>query len=476
MCVIYTKTLRADDHIYPTIKKNFSCFPMITDKRNRAELRSLKSVGIGRKVGVVLLCSVYILGVTSNLYLTRINPDLRDILFLLTGFDIIIVGVYLIIICRIVQRRLFKHNVLFYMYAVSILFIQVYFHKLDMTIYMRLCAYIISGFFLFVIIGQILYFERYLLDNFLKFVAYSCAFLGATAIISNFGAPTFFSLPFSDKFHYGVLGLHGTGGILEHPNTLGTEMLFGIGCSCYLFMRERKYIYLILLAFAGCGLLLGFHRGPWLAFFLAVSVCTVSIFNIPRRKLLIYYSISALMVYAILFGLYEYALKSDILYGFLRIEQRMSGRGEMWPIAIELIEKSPYKGYGFLSSDYLRWMYVWYDPGTSGFHNVILDTALGSGMLVCFFYVLLLIIPFLRALFWSEDSDLKKLLIFITAAILVSVCFVNYNIGGLRSTSMLVAILLGVAYNAGREKKVESFVEKKMPIGVFPDYHLQPKR
>jgi len=405
---------------------------------------------------IILLGSLYITAVASNLYIAKINPSIRDYLYLLTFLLLLITVVCLTNVYMFMKQALARHNVACYLYAISIIIIQLFFHKLDLGLYVRLIGYLASAFLTYIMLAQLLYHDPDLLTIWIKIVAFTSGILALTAIASNLGLNNLFGIPFSDKYDYGVLGLHGTGGILEHPNTLGTEMLLGIACSLYLANRSKaKTVYKFILLLCIFGLFLGMHRGPWLAGGIALIFYFGSKQGLNTK--LIYFLILAIGATILLFMFYQYVQTSELLIKLFRIKQGLSGREILWPFGLHLIKMAPLIGYGFLKSSSVKWEYgndiiLKYAPESS-FHNVFIDTAIHSGLIVTFFYMLVFIIPVYRLLSCKEKSTLKNMLVFISIAVLVSINFVNYSIGGLRSTSLAMSVFLGVANASSHVKR-----------------------
>jgi len=401
-----------------------------------------------RQFGTILLISLYITAVAGNLFIAKLNPSIRNVLYFLTLLQLLITVVCLTNVYVFVKQSLSMHNVAFYLYALSLIIIQLFFHRLELGMYVRLIGYLASGFLSYIILAQLLSHDQYLLNKWIKIIAFTSGILALTAIISNLGLSSLFGIPFSDKYYYGILGLYGTGGILEHPNTLGTEMLLGVACSLYLMNRDKKKtIYKLLFFLSLFGLFLGMHRGPWLASGVALIYFIFSKKGITSK--LFYFLILPVGAVALLFILYQYVQTNEFLIRLFRINQGLSGREVLWPFAINLIKMQPIKGYGFLSSPDLKWEYenstiLKYAPESS-FHNVFIDTALQSGLMVMFFYMLLFITPLYRVVSLKKVSPLKNLLLFTSVAMVISVIFVNYSIGGLRSTSLAMSVFLGVA-------------------------------
>ena len=141
----------------------------------------------------------------------------------------------------------------------------------------------------------------------------------------------------------------------------------------------------------------------------------------------------------------------DLLNLFLRLDGNiLSYRGILWVFGLDLIKNNPLVGYGFLQSSNELAHSGLLDtiPTLSAgapFHSTFIDNAVDSGLLSIFIYSMLFITPIIRARkYWPEKTQ-AKLIVAICYGILISAIFINYNIGGVRSVSITIAILLGLA-------------------------------
>ncbi len=136
---------------------------------------------------------------------------------------------------------------------------------------------------------------------------------------------------------------------------------------------------------------------------------------------------------------------------YLRMERGLSGRDVAWQYAFSLIEEQPWTGHGFGSSGELSaaGRKLLRTSGYSGagttFHNTFITKAVEEGLIVVFFYALLYVVPLIRickATPYPREQQLVRSVLVLT---LTASLFRDYNIGGVRSTSMMVAVFLGLA-------------------------------
>ena len=347
-----------------------------------------------------------------------------------------------------VPRQALGANKYLIVYLLALSVVQVFLHHLTIGSYLRLSGYILTAVLAYLLLAYRVYRDSNLCGLLLRSMAILSAVLGMTAILSSMGFSSFLALSLSEKTNVHILGVHATGGILGHPLTLGTQMVLGLGIALYLLRQSKTMVNAVMLVLICAGLLLSMARGAWLA-------ATVGLFyymlptSILRRRTLAFVVLPVIAV-LVFSQVYQYAHSSPFFSRALRIESGLSKRDILWMFALGLFRQSPLTGHGFLSSDRLIREYGLYKSlhlqiGTS-FHNNFIDTAVQSGIVVLLSYMLLFLVPMYRLVRSTTiDDDLRKLLLFACVVVLVSIQFVNYNIGGLRLTSLSASILLGMA-------------------------------
>ncbi|MHA1381555.1 MAG: O-antigen ligase family protein [Candidatus Helarchaeota archaeon] len=398
--------------------------------------------------------------IANDLEIISETPGLLNIMYFITLFVLLVT---VIIITKILKvkftKKSLKANKYLFYFVISILLIQFIFHYLKLFSAIKVIAYCATALFTYYLLAYLIVKNEKIFINFFKIVAFSSAILAIFSILSNLGFNNFLGLPFSDKSYYSFLGLHATGGIIDHPLTLGTQMIFGLGTSAYLFyinnIIKKKLIYAFLFILCSIGMVLSMARGSWLG--LSVGIMFIILVRSKPKFLLINTIITLIIITVSLVALYNYAEESPVLRKALRIEQGASGREETWPFAWNLIYKNPILGYGFDSLSDLKWIYSYGKIDKSpdaGFHNNFLNMGLQSGLISSFFYLMLFIIPIYKLLTLNMNKYLKNTLIFISIAVFINVFFVTYSIGGLRSTSLSVGIFFGIANLENNIKKI----------------------
>ncbi len=136
---------------------------------------------------------------------------------------------------------------------------------------------------------------------------------------------------------------------------------------------------------------------------------------------------------------------------YLRLERGLSGRDVAWLYAFSLVEEKPWTGHGFETSGELseQGRKLLRKSGYSGagttFHNTFITKAVELGMIAAFIYTLLYIVPLIRICKPTDYVHEQQLVRSIIVLTLTASIFRDYNIGGVRSTAMMVAVFWGLA-------------------------------
>ena len=402
-----------------------------------------------RVVDIALFSLVYVFCIFTNLFVFRYEPQFREVYYIFAFLALLVLILHLLYVYGFPRAaQVFRANRLFFLYATSVLVVQLFFHRLDAALYVRLMAYMATGFVAYIVLAELLSSNPDLLNRWLGINAYACGLLAIFAILANIGFDEIWGLPLSKKFgKYQVFGIQATGGILNKPNNLGAQMLIGVGCSLYLFSKKKSLTNTTLLGLCMTGLILSLGRGPWLG----ATVGFIYLFFLKKNlsNKAIFFVVLPMFTILILSLLYRYMQEVELAVALLRLRTGISGREVLWPFALSLIAKSPFTGYGFLSASDLKYEYgsslvLRYAPDSS-FHNNFIDVAAQSGVVVTLLYLALFIVPISRLLASDLDQQLKRTLLFITISMFVAANFVNYNIGGLRATSLSLSVFLGIA-------------------------------
>lgn len=371
-----------------------------------------------------------------------------DVIVLLTLVlsTAIIVQAKRVSLSKVFQKKYLYIVFLLFFLIIAVLSTGVSFSKLFLII-----AYATTGLLSFQFLGYIILKDEEIFKVLLKTVVYSSLFVCFTALISFTGINGIFGLTFSEKFGAYSLGpINATAGVLEHPNTFGTILVFTIGALIYMRQEFNNVLYWALFGTFCFFLFTTFTRGPWAAFF-GAFVFTKIYGKIPRWG---FYVISIFMLLIISFSSVPQVtgFQNETLNSLFRVDQGLSGRGVMWPFAFALIINQPLLGYGFRSSSAVKNAFasddiLRYAPD-SAFHNTFITTAVELGLIIGIFYFIVFFKSF-DNIYKSKISKRKKnFLVFTSVTILLSVMAVDYNIGGLRSVSLLLSIFLGAAYQS----------------------------
>ena len=196
-------------------------------------------------------------------------------------------------------------------------------------------------------------------------------------------------------------------GGLSHPNSTANKAVLSIALMVSLLSyRWARFKYLLLpLLFSFSTLLLTGSR-TWLAVSLAIMGLAVwRELNIKSRALLISGTMTLVgLVGLILINELDGNFIDSALSGISRSGKSeeiysMTGRAELWEVVREKIADSPLFGVGYGCQRYAIEDHYWV---TRHAHNLILNTALGSGVIGAAFLIFLLLSQIGRALFRDE--------------------------------------------------------------------------
>lgn len=399
------------------------------------------------KISSILLLFTYSFSIFTALYLVEINKSIEPIFYAITLFGLLVFSLYLISNTKkALVLDIFKNNKVIIIYCASLLLLQFVFHGFNIA-GIRLVITLFSALLAYVFIGGLLHYHQPIFIKFMKIILFSTVLLSFFSILSNFGISKFIFLPMSEKYGaYGISGLHATGGIIEHPNKMGGQILIALG-ALILFRKNlimQKFLLLILLL----GLFLSFGRGGWLGAFIGF----LAILSITKSRNKNFIKLKPILVsiavISIMFISWSFLKNSQTVNSLLRVDRGTSGRDIMWVYAVSKAVEKPLTGYGFRSDTYLKEISTGEFgniAAQSGWHNVFISHLTQFGILGLLLYLSIFLIPMYRLYKSSVPIVYKKSLLFIIVAMFVAANFTAYNIGGLRSMPLAMSIVLGVA-------------------------------
>jgi len=414
----------------------------------------------------VLLTFTYCMAILSNVTSVKTKVHLQNALYIATFLSLCLSTAYLWKRYRLRQPGyVLCANRYLLLYLLLLLAIQAIFHDLGAGLYIQLAGYIATAILAYVILPALMLPNRNLLIAWTRIVAAASAMLSLFGVISQFGLETIAGIPFATKTvrSYTILGIHATGGILDHPIRLGTQSVLGLAASLYLLRRRGSALNFALLTLNAVGIFISVSRAAWLA---AMVGLLYAFFARTRNKGRISaYLLAPLAVGLLLLFAYGLASRWPFLGNALRLEYGLSNRELTWPFAASMIRLRPLVGYGFLSSEAVKKAYGGgVLPKTAldaSFENNFIDTAVQSGVIVSVLYALAFLVPIHRAFHSRLEPNLRRLLVHASIAVMISALFTNYNIGGLRSTSLAAAVFLGLS-NLSRSRVINAY-DKESP-------------
>ncbi|NEO91215.1 MAG: O-antigen ligase family protein, partial [Moorea sp. SIO3G5] len=145
---------------------------------------------------------------------------------------------------------------------------------------------------------------------------------------------------------------------------------------------------------------------------------------------------------------------ADALLGAIGKDATLTGRTELWPFVLDMIEKQPWLGYGYGSfwngfngeSAYVWRAVLWPAPNA---HNGLLDLWLALGILGVSIYLIGFSFSLLRAIAWlrvSKTSENLWPLLFLTYTVLANITetsvMIQNNIFWVLYTSVALSVLI----------------------------------
>jgi O-antigen ligase len=334
-----------------------------------------------------------------------------------------------------------------HLFTVSFVLVCVGFHdrsRLDQVIIYTLVAYATYALLPLVILN-----DARLFGTFARLVAISSGLLAVPSLFGALGFQSLAGIPLRVKQHYAAFsGIAASGGIFEHPEGHALQMAAGMIACIYVISRSGGLIYYLSFSLALMGLIISQGRAAMLG--LLVALAFVLLPELFRRSRLFFLgSLTALLI--IPFLIWTQFSDVPVVGSYLRVERGLSGRVEAWQFAISLVEEKPWTGHGFLASSELTELHkkLLRKSGFSGagttFHNTFISKSVDLGIIVACTYALLYLVPLFRICQPSRYPREQQFVRSMVLLCLTTALFRDYNIGGVRSTTILGAVFLGMA-------------------------------
>jgi len=261
-------------------------------------------------------------------------------------------------------------------------------------------------------------------------------------------------------------------GTLGNPDYLSTFLAFVIIATINLLINEKRKNQQVLYAIQ---ILLGFHClwqvGATQGFAIAIlGICLIALFFLAhsRNRKLVLYSFSTVLSFIGLLVLLAVSNRGPLKS--LIYESSIERRGELWKIAWNMIQHSPFVGFGMDSYGHEYRIYrdaeIVQSSGinrvSNSAHNIFLDLAVGGGVFLSLSYLIVLIFTIqvsLKNIFNSKEFDFNYVTLFsiwmgFNLASLISVNVIGISIWGFICSGLLVG------YNPNRETIVNLYRHK----------------
>lgn len=295
------------------------------------------------------------------------------------------------------------------------------------------------------------------LEFFYEVFTVCAAVTAISGFASYLGFKTFFFLPLAVKDVYANFsGFAAVGGIVENPLVFGVFMFLALALTAYrTFQRPSGSRYILIALFAGA-LIASQARGGLLAL-------SITIFLAFCPRLFIRSGWRLLLLVPILFGAVSLAYVTVTLVpglsSLFRVQMGLSDRAVIWTATAFMILRQPWFGYGFgTSSDFVRSigdvMTQLGGQPVAAVHNTYLTNAFEQGLLCSTVYVALYLLPVWAVAQSNMSASDKRFFIGMGLGILVANIWLDNNYGGMRITSLMLTVLMGLAYQFATAKDV----------------------
>lgn len=310
-------------------------------------------------------------------------------------------------------------------------------------------AYTIVAYATYLLVPLCLLLDRRLFDAFVKLVAVGSAVLAIPCYVGALGIDYVAGIPLSNKYAYSQFsGIIASGGIFEHAEGLSLQMAIGLFCCIYAWRKSGNLLYAGCLVMTFAGLAVSQGRGA--IFGVLVAIAFYMLPELFRRSQPLFLGSLA---FFLLFPFLIWPQLANIpgVADYLRLERGLSGRDVAWLYAIDLVKEKPWTGHGFETAGELSeaghklLRASGYSGAGTTFHNTFITKAVELGLVATFFYSLIYVVALLRTCTPSKYVLQQHLIRSMVVLTLTASVFRDYNVGGVRSTTILVAVFLGLA-------------------------------
>ena len=314
----------------------------------------------------------------------------------------------------------------------------------------QVIMYSLFGYATYLLLPMVFVIDHRVWNIFVKWVALLSAALAIPSFWGAIGLSSFFGLPLRLKHSYANFsGIIASAGLFEHAEGHAFQMAIGMVCSWYAIRRGGRIgIYTVCLVMTTLGLVISQGRAS--IFGIGIVVLLGLLPPLFRHSRILLFSTLAVTL-CFPFLILPQLKQIPVLGSYLRIERGLSGREEAWRFALTAITEKPWTGHGFMAStqfteeEHQTLRRSGFSGAGTTFHNTYITKSVDLGLIVTGIYTLLYLIPLSRICApttYEHDQTLIRnmLILALTASI-----FRDYNVGGIRSTTMLGTLFFGMA-------------------------------
>lgn len=253
--------------------------------------------------------------------------------------------------------------------------------------------------------------------------------------------------------------------VLTNPNAFGEFAFISLWIAVYFFLKYsksilRKNIYLSLILIAVTALGVSLSRTAMLMSLVLFGVLFVYAGNYNKRiKKTLYLSLSVILAtLAVLF-----IIKPEFMLNFLRLNQGLTGRADLWRFLIRSILNKPFVGVGFGNSSlFIAGQGLF---SVSSAHNLYLGLLLEMGLLAFLILMFWAFKKMLKGFYYIQYTHKYKIELSLLSGFLLAFFigqFFEFSFFKISSINTFVLMVLALLYSLKKEVRNEGLKKIKV--------------
>jgi O-antigen ligase len=319
-------------------------------------------------------------------------------------------------------------------------------------------GYVLVGYAAYAVLPPMLLASDRWVEHLLGLIVRLSLVLAVTVLVGGVGYDHLFGIPLRVKESYAQFsGFAASGGVFQHPAAAGITLATALVAAAHLRRRQRTIWMLPAMWVLGAALIVTQARGAFLGLVLALVVGRLDSRRLPN------WAFPVLIAAGVLVATFGYRILEVVppLADFLRIERGTSGRTFVWELAVDRLTDSPWLGFGGgsaqqFTADNIEVLRAGsFRAAGASLHNAYLTSAFEYGVPLGLLYAWLMLSPLAAVtdvVTRRPDDVLARTLRAMAVVVCVAAAFTDVNIGGVRATSLLGALVLGLCRSMGERR------------------------